>query len=156
MIIECVNCSKKFNVNADLIPSAGRTIQCGSCNHVWFYKKDQNIYKKSQTPELLITETFPNLSTSENKKNKKKPQKNLNYSKKETSALVKYDKKQNFTIGKFLSYLIVMIVSFVALLIVIDTFKKPLYKFFPELEFLLFSLFETIKDIILFSKNLIA
>ena len=153
MIIECVNCSKKFSVNADLIPSAGRTIQCGSCNHVWFYKKDQNISKKSQTPELLITETFPIPSTSENKK---KTQKNLNYSKKETSALVKYDKKQNFTIGKFLSYLIVMIVSFVALLIVIDTFKKPLYKFFPELEFLLFSLFETIKDIILFSKNLIA
>ena len=93
MIIECVNCSKKFSVNADLIPSAGRTIQCGSCNHVWFYKKDQNIYKKSQTPELLITETFPNSSTSENKK---KPQKNLNYSKKKTSALVKYDKKTKF------------------------------------------------------------
>ena len=74
MIIECVNCSKKFSVNADLIPSAGRTIQCGSCNHVWFYKKDQNIYKNPKTPELLITETFPNSSTSENKK---KPQKIL-------------------------------------------------------------------------------
>ena len=41
MIIQCVNCSKKFAVDSDLIPSAGRTIQCGSCNHVWFYKKGQ-------------------------------------------------------------------------------------------------------------------
>ena len=41
MIIECVNCSKKFAVDSNLIPSAGRTIQCGSCNHVWFFKKGQ-------------------------------------------------------------------------------------------------------------------
>ena len=40
MIIECINCSKKFDVNSDLIPDTGRTIQCGSCNHIWFYKKD--------------------------------------------------------------------------------------------------------------------
>src|SRR6056300_1660668 len=38
MIIDCINCSKKFEVNASLIPDNGRTIQCGSCNHVWFYK----------------------------------------------------------------------------------------------------------------------
>ena len=43
MIIECVNCSRKFSVNADLIPLKGRTIQCGSCNHIWFFKKsDEN------------------------------------------------------------------------------------------------------------------
>ena len=39
MIIECIKCSKKFEVNSDLIPSDGRTIQCGSCGHVWFFKK---------------------------------------------------------------------------------------------------------------------
>ena len=37
MIIECINCNKKFNVNSELIPNSGRTIQCGSCNHVWFF-----------------------------------------------------------------------------------------------------------------------
>ena len=43
MIIKCINCSKKFDVNSDLIPENGRNIQCGSCGHVWFYKKnDQN------------------------------------------------------------------------------------------------------------------
>ena len=43
MIIECVNCNKKFNVNSELIPDNGREIQCGSCNHVWFYKKEKQI-----------------------------------------------------------------------------------------------------------------
>ena len=41
MIIECIKCSKKFEVNSDLIPSDGRTIQCGSCGHVWFFKKQK-------------------------------------------------------------------------------------------------------------------
>ena len=38
MIIECVNCNKKFSVNDNLIPKEGRQIQCGSCDHIWFYK----------------------------------------------------------------------------------------------------------------------
>ena len=40
MIIDCIKCTKKFEVNASLIPDNGRTIQCGSCNHVWFYKPE--------------------------------------------------------------------------------------------------------------------
>ena len=40
MIITCINCGKKkFDVNSELIPTEGRTIQCGSCNHIWFFKK---------------------------------------------------------------------------------------------------------------------
>ena len=56
MIITCVNCNKKFNVNSDLIPEDGRTIQCGSCNHVWFFKKDLKekleIQKKDETKTI--------------------------------------------------------------------------------------------------------
>ncbi len=39
MIIVCVNCNKKFEVNSSLIPEKGRSIQCGACNHIWFYTK---------------------------------------------------------------------------------------------------------------------
>ena len=46
MIIECINCNKKFNVDSALISNEGRTIQCGSCNHIWFFKKDNEIEKK--------------------------------------------------------------------------------------------------------------
>ena len=47
MIIKCINCAKKFDVNSELIPSEGRTIQCGSCNHIWFFKKEDQIQIKT-------------------------------------------------------------------------------------------------------------
>ena len=39
MIITCPACEKKFQIDATLIPNEGRTLQCGSCGHQWFYKK---------------------------------------------------------------------------------------------------------------------
>ena len=42
MIIECPNCNKKFKVESSLIPESGRNIQCGSCNHTWFFRKAEN------------------------------------------------------------------------------------------------------------------
>ena len=43
MIIECINCNKKFNVDTDLIPKQGRQIQCGSCNHIWHFKIESSL-----------------------------------------------------------------------------------------------------------------
>ena len=43
MIIECNNCKKKFEVDSSLIPETGRKIQCGSCEHIWFYMPDKPI-----------------------------------------------------------------------------------------------------------------
>ena len=45
MIIECVNCNKKFNVNPELIPENGRLVKCGYCNHNWHFKKDSSLKK---------------------------------------------------------------------------------------------------------------
>ena len=57
MIIQCINCNKKFSVNSELIPNKGRTIQCGSCNHIWFfnkYEQDKLInLEKDQRPKQL-------------------------------------------------------------------------------------------------------
>ena len=47
MIIECINCHKKFEVNSDLIPESGRNIQCGSCNHIWFFNINNEEYSKN-------------------------------------------------------------------------------------------------------------
>jgi len=53
MIIECINCKKEFNIDSDLIPEEGRLLECGSCNHRWFFKNtnklndDQNSKPKS-------------------------------------------------------------------------------------------------------------
>ena len=148
MIIECVNCNKKFEVNSELIPITGRIIQCGSCNHTWFYK-----IKENPTISSNITNNKRSFS-------KKKEKKDLNnqinkiVNSKDT-ALVKYQKKSNFTLGKLLSYIVVIIISFIGLILILDTFKFQLYNLFPSLEFLLFSLFETLKDIHLFIKDLV-
>ena len=40
MIITCNNCNKKFNVDSNLIPDKGRLLECASCNHKWFFKKE--------------------------------------------------------------------------------------------------------------------
>ena len=69
--------------------------------------------------------------------------------------ITEYKPKKSLSFLKFLSYLIVLLISFVALLIIIDTFNSFLYQFFPGLELIMFNLFETLKDIELFIKDLI-
>ena len=152
MIIECINCHKKFVVNSDLIPTEGRNIQCGSCNHLWFFKPDRIQKKISEKKvnfdndnELYKNDKFTNNRT-ENKKEKKIDNKKY--------QLTKYNKKSNFTFTKFLSYLVVSIISFIALIVIIDTFEKPLYSNFPVLELIMFNLFETLTDVKLFVKDL--
>ena len=152
MIIECINCHKKFVVNSDLIPTEGRNIQCGSCNHLWFFKPDRIQKKISEKQvnvdndnELYKDDKFTNNRT-ENKKEKKIDNKKY--------QLTKYNKKSNFTLTKFLSYLVVSIISFTALIVIIDTFEKPLYSNFPVLELIMFNLFETLTDVKLFAKDL--
>ena len=152
MIIECINCHKKFVVNSDLIPTEGRNIQCGSCNHLWFFKPDRIQKKISEKKvnfdndiELYKNDKFTNNRT-ENKKKKKIDNKKY--------QLTKYNKESNFTFTKFLSYLVVSIISFIALIVIIDTFEKPLYSNFPVLELIMFNLFETLTDVKLFVKDL--
>ena len=84
----------------------------------------------------------------------RKPISNFSTNIKKGSELVKYQPKYNFTFGKFLSYIIVSIITFVAIIIVLDTFKDPLSGIFPNLELLLYNLFETLRDLILFAKDL--
>ena len=79
----------------------------------------------------------------------------LNKTKNKKFEVTKYQAKSSFNITKFFSYILVSIISFVALIILIDTFKSVLYVVFPGLELMIFSLFETLKDIQLFIKDLI-
>ena len=36
MIIQCENCSKKFQVKDEDIPKEGRMVQCSNCSQKWF------------------------------------------------------------------------------------------------------------------------
>ena len=153
MIIECINCSKKFDVNSDLIPSTGRTIQCGSCNHVWFFNPNKANLKLNEEIQPYMSVPINNKKIKDIKPKKKTDQ--LNKTEKKKFEVTKYQSKSSFNITKFLSYILVSIITFIALIILIDTFKSVLYVVFPGLELMIFSLFETLKDIQLFIKDLI-
>ena len=59
MIITCEKCSKTFNIQDKLVPEKGRLLQCGNCNHKWFFipiKKE--IKKKIILKNLLLKKTF--------------------------------------------------------------------------------------------------
>jgi predicted Zn finger-like uncharacterized protein len=165
MIIDCIKCTKKFVVNASLIPDNGRTIQCGSCDHVWFYKP-----KIEQSKNEIKTEISSHKSNDNILENKKDDYTNEKSSKTEDTSnfenvtntgptsveIINENKKTTFNISKFLSYFLVFLITFVALIIVLDTFKSPLSSIFPGLEIFLYNFFETLKDLYLFVKNLLS
>jgi predicted Zn finger-like uncharacterized protein len=162
MIITCPNCNKKFKIDNSLIPDEGRDLQCGSCNHVWLYKiKEENskILKLKEETDINDIKTKVNNNNEEIVENKNpltKIETELNNQKKEKNIEKQKETKISKNTGnKFFSYLIVFIISFVALIILLDTLKNPLINVFPGLEIILFNLFETLQDIKLFIIDLI-
>jgi predicted Zn finger-like uncharacterized protein len=168
MILNCLNCKKKFHLDNTLIPDKGRKLQCGSCNHVWFYKPENNLSKNDLKTEIINS----NSNNVEDKlsKNKKvdQPSEELmqkndtnNFEKVSNNEssfneLINENKKTKFDIGKFLSYILVFLITFFALIIVLDTFKSALNSVFPGLEIFLFNFYETLNDLYLFLKNLLS
>ena len=158
MIITCPSCKKKFNIDINLIPSKGRDLQCGSCEHIWFYKKEDQITEPPQINEdIAIKENEDSDKINNNKLIDQvinKPSKENTKEKSELSAVKKTKSKseiiENTQSTKFFSYLVVLIISLGALIILLDTLKTPLINIFPGLEVLLFNLYETLKDIKLF------
>jgi len=165
MIITCPNCNKKFKIDNSLIPDEGRDLQCGSCNHVWLYKieeENSKILKLKEEIDINVIETKVDKNNEEKVENKNpltKIETELNNQKKEKNIEkekeTKISKNTENTGNKFFSYLIVFIISFVALIILLDTLKNPLINVFPGLEIILFNLFETLQDIKLFIIDLI-
>ena len=145
MIIVCPCGEKKFEIDQNLIPEEGRLLQCGFCDKKWFFNKDKN--EVSETKVNVKNEKVFN--SDNNDVNQDESEISLNDN---TDNLIKV--KNNFSFSIFLSYILVSIISFVALIILVDTFKSPLYRIFPNLELILFNLFETLKDIRLFIKDL--
>ena len=155
MIITCPNCNKQFKIDNSLIPDEGRDLQCGSCNHIWFYK----IEEENNEALRLNEELFNKEIETKAEKKEEKITTEINYKKKEkTSEKQKNNnasKNTSSKVSKFFSYLIVFIISFIALVILLDTLKTPLINVFPGLEIILFNLFETLQDIKLFIIDLI-
>ena len=175
MIITCNNCSKNFSINSNLIPEKGRLLQCNGCNHKWFFtkeiiKKPTTIDKIIEEPvaikeelelakikdlktiDLLDNQVSDDFTTEKIEINKDNFINNEN-KKQNLDSKVKFSRiKRNYNI---LGLIIIFIISFIALIIVLDTFQGPIGKIVPNLEFLLYNLYETINDIELFFRDLI-
>jgi predicted Zn finger-like uncharacterized protein len=127
MIISCPNCNKQFKINPSLIPDNGRDLKCGSCDHLWFHKIEDN-----KTEPLPLSDNFTDKKIGDEIDNKivddiNKPN-DVSLEKEiddridkiedkipEKQKPVKNKIKKN-TSGKFFSYLVVSIISFVGLI----------------------------------------
>ena len=147
MIIECPDCNKKFDIDQNLIPINGRLLQCGACNYKWFFKL--NIVEKKNEGQIKIK------AKSElkiNDESKDQPIKNeINTEVEKISTLKK--KKQNKI--NYLNILLVIIISSIAFILVLETFKNQLTSIFPNINILLDNLYESLRDIKLFTLDLI-
>ena len=134
MNISCDKCEKKFDVDASLITDAGRMLECGTCKHRWFFKKDKshdNVVEKTIMEKPII-----------------------NVDEAKIEELINGSANRKINKLNFLNLIPVFIISFIAIVIVVDTFKSPLGKIVPNIELLLYNLYESLKDISLFFKDL--
>ena len=147
MIIDCPVCYKKFGIDQDLIPTDGRLLQCGSCNHKWFFKSNINEKKPKEEIKIKPKKDF-NINVESKDKNFKK-EKNV-----ETEEIIPKKKKEKKSIN-YLNILLVIIISITAFILVLDTFEDRLISIFPNIKFLLNNLYQSIEDIKLFILDLI-
>ena len=157
MIISCENCNKRFEVSDNLIPEQGRLLQCSSCDHKWFFKKTEKLIEKKEPKKIIKEDDNKILSETFVQKTIEKEEITSTTLNEETLSeiddeqpQVKKDKKTNY-----LKIFIVIIITFVAIIIIVDTFKYQVRFIYPDIEILLSNLYESLRDINLFLRDLI-
>ena len=157
MIISCENCNKRFEVSDNLIPDQGRLLQCSSCDHKWFFKKTEKLIDKKEPKKIIKEDDNKILSeTFVEKTIEKEEITNTTLNEETLSEIddeepqIKKDKKTNY-----LKIFIVIIITFVAIIIIIETFKHQISFIYPDIETLLNNLYESLRDINLFLRDLI-
>ena len=163
MIIECPACSKKFNIDEKLIPDEGRLLKCGNCDHTWFYKKEDNL--KLETETIKINEINENKSEiniepvdvpiKETKKIRKRISKKSSTKESTSKELVSIDKSSVSRENNIIKKIFLIIISIIAFILLIDTFKNQLSVIFPGIVQMSDSLYQVINDLKLFIKDLV-
>ena len=171
MIISCANCIKKFNIDEKLIPENGRLLQCSSCNHKWHYiipEKENiindNVILSAKNKQIINNDNKeisinPSLiETSINKPLKKsniKKYRKLKTKKQELDKEKKNIEKKN-SLKNTLNALVVLIITFVAVILILDTFKNNIAHYFPIIIPMMDNLYQSLLDIKSFIKDLIS
>ena len=171
MIISCANCIKKFNIDEKLIPENGRLLQCSSCNHKWHYRIPEkeniindNVILSAKNKQIINNDNKeisinPSLiETSINKPLKKsniKAYRKLKTKKQELDKEKKNIEKKN-SLKNTLNALVVLIITFVAVILILDTFKNNIAHYFPIIIPMMDNLYQSLLDIRSFIKDLIS
>ena len=163
MIIECPACSKKFNIDEKLIPDEGRLLKCGNCDHTWFFKKEQNIKLEAENNKLNETEENKleiNIEPAEEplKQTKKiinKISKKSSSKESTSKELVSVDKSSVSRENNIIKKIFLIIISIIAFILLIDTFKNQISVIFPGIVQMSDSLYQVINDLKLFIKDLV-
>ena len=163
MIIECPACSKKFNIDEKLIPDEGRLLKCGNCDHTWFYKKEENLILETET--IKINEIEENKSEiniepvdvpiKQTKKIRKKISKKPSTKESTSKELVSIDKNSVSNENNIIKKIFLIIISIIAFILLIDTFKNQISVIFPGIVQMSDSLYLVINDLKLFIKDLV-
>ena len=147
MIINCPECNKKFEIDQNLIPANGRLLQCGSCNHEWFFKLNKDEETKVEVKDSNIKKKVNKITEPLDSDLEKK----IDIINKDNNLSEKKEKINNNN----LNILLVIIISIVAFVLVLDTFQDHLISVFPNIKFLLNNLYQSLEDIKLFVLDLI-
>ena len=152
MIIQCENCNKKFEIQDNLIPDDGRLLECGSCDHQWHYTPitkieltDEVQIKDEPTEQLIVKKT-----KKKSKIIKKIYENDSDNEIEQTNENIK-TKEKNIS---FINFLLVGIISFVAIVILVDTFKNQIAYVIPNISLYINELNEILRDIFLFIADL--
>ena len=151
MIISCEKCAKKFIVADNLIPLDGRNLKCSSCGYKWFFKKKiktdktkKPIKKQIEIKKIDPDEQIPPVIDSIIKEAEKIDAKDLSKVMQKTNKIA------------FINLFFLLLITFAAFIILIDTFKIQLNNYLPGFNFFLDNFYESIKDFYLFCKDLIS
>ena len=152
MIIQCENCNKKFEIQDNLISDDGRLLECGSCAHQWHYTPitkleltDEVQIKDEPTEQLIIKKT-----KKKSKIIKKIYENDADDEIDQTNEIIT-TKEKNIS---FINFLLVGIISFVAIVILVDTFKNQIAYVIPNISLYINELHEILRDIFLFIADL--
>ena len=152
MEIQCPKCNRSFKIDKSLIPEKGRLLQCGTCSHKWFFK---NIVHETKTKNVNINEENI-LKKPEITKKIQNPKININEEQYNKTEIKDDIRKKNVNKINYIKFFFVIIISIVALILILDTFKDIFIKIFPNIKILLNNLYETLKDISLFFFDLVS
>ncbi len=163
--VQCGNCSRRWlqmpihsSVTSDNLDADKDSNQDLSKNE--FMASDGKKYKflGSQWAEMLPSGKSGRLARKKISKELnilagKKQDKQNKIIQKSNQSVNQYQEKQNNGMGIF-SFLVVLLISVAAIILLLDTFKHQLISFFPNLENYLVYVFETLNNIYIIIKDL--